>query len=349
MMTHSVAIVKSDFHENHSGSWGNEWINLCRELNLNHEVVDWRKFGAFDILKRCDLVLWHFSHYSADEMKFARPILTALRAGGTRVFPDLPDSLHFDDKIAQAYLLDALGIPTPKNQVFHSLSSLNEWSLREGKYPIVAKLRTGSGSANVVLIRSERELKNYGAKMFGAGLSGRPNTLLKVSSNLASAANWSEVIKRAKRAPEFLFTWQQASKLPRESGYVYLQDFISDVVNDLKVVVVGDRLSFIGRHVRSGDFRASGGGSLFYDRDLVTPQVIQVAFDAAEKLGSDCTGLDIVVNPKDGQPLVLEVSYGFSHSALMQAQGYFDRAGRWHDKPLNAPRYLLEKLIGTLG
>jgi hypothetical protein len=53
----------------------------------------------------------------------------------------------------------------------------------------------------------------------------------------------------------------------------------------------------------------------------------------------------MVVDSRTGQPLILEVSYGFSHEALLRAGGYFDRSGAWHDVPLNAPRAVLDRML----
>lgn len=51
-------------------------------------------------------------------MLFARSVLSAAKEAGLHVFPDFADAGHFDDKIAQAYLLEAIEAPTPKNYVF---------------------------------------------------------------------------------------------------------------------------------------------------------------------------------------------------------------------------------------
>lgn len=341
----SVAVVKSDFHDNHSSSWGHEWLDACAEQEVAHELVDWRAMGALDRLAQHDIVLWHFSHYSAEEMKFARPILSALKAAGCTVFPNIGDSEYFDDKISQAYLLQRLGLPTPKNYPLHSPQAVESWIQSVGTYPVVGKLRAGSGSANVILIKTADQLRRYAKRMFGRGFRSRPNALFKVRSNLASSRSFAEIVKRAKRAPEFLFSWRNASRLGRESGYVYLQEFIPGVDHDLKIVVVGEQLSYICRAVRKGDFRASGGGELFYDRSLITPALIEAAFEASAALGSDCTGFDMLIDPRTQRPVILEVSYSFSHSALLRAAGHYDRSGTWHDTPLNAPRALLQRMM----
>lgn len=340
----SLAVVKSDFHDHHSTSWGKEWIRACEEHGVDFELVDWRSFDAFEIMRRHGIVLWHFSHYSRGEMEFARPILSALEACGCRVFPGPAESAHFDDKVSQAYLLRALGIPSPRNYPLHSLSSVETWIRDYGAFPIVAKLKSGSGSNNVVLIRSARQLRRYAERMFGSGISSRPSLAYKMRSNVASSRSITMLISRARRAPEFLFSLRNAKELARERGYVYLQEFVPGLTHDLKIVVVGDKLGYIGRQVRGGDFRASGSGGLHYDVGLVNKKVIDVAFDAADKLNTVCMGFDIVVN-HEGEPLILELSYGFSHLAVLNAQGHFDRDGVWHESPLNAPREIVSYLV----
>lgn len=341
----SIAVVKSDFHGKHSTSWSNTWLAYCVEAGLPHNLVDWRALNAFEDLAKHDIVVWHYSHYSQDEMLFARNILLALKAAGCRVFPDVGDSDHFDDKVAQAYLLMGLGLGTPKNYPMHSEASIEQWINEVGVFPVVAKLRAGSGASNVQLIQNAGELRAYSKRMFGKGFDSKPSAVFKIKSNMASTRSVGEFFRRLKRAPEFFFSRHSASSRARERGYVYLQEFVPGVDHDLKVVVVGDQLSFVARSVRKGDFRASGGGALFYDRALVDQSMIDAAFHAADALRSDCTGFDMIIDPRTGEPVILEVSYGFSHTAQLGLAGHYDRQGNWHDEPLNAPRALLEHLV----
>lgn len=345
MNTPSVAVVNSDFHGKHSTSWSNVWLEYCVQEGVPHTLVDWRALNAFDEMLKHDVVVWHYSHYSEDEMRFARNMLSALKAAGLRVFPDAGDADHFDDKVAQAYLLKGLGLSTPENYPLHSESAVEQWIADIGIFPVVAKLRAGSGASNVQLLRNAAELRAYSKKMFGEGFDSKPSAVFKIRSNIASTSSAREFLHRLKRAPEFFFSRRSAGARPREYGYVYLQEFVPGVDHDLKVVVVGDQLSFVARWVRAGDFRASGGGTLFYDRSLLNREMIDAAFRAAHAIGSDCTGFDMITDPRSGRPVILEVSYGFSHSAQLGLNGHYDRNGEWHDEPLDAPRTLLKRLL----
>ena len=146
----SVAIVKSDFHDKHSSSWGTIWVEYCQENQIEHELIDWRTLNAFDTLVSHDVVLWHYSHYSEQEMKFAAGLLQALKAAGCRVFPDFADSYHFDDKVIQSYMLKALGLNSPANSV-HGQEAIDDWIAQMENF--CCQKFDGSGANNVRLIR----------------------------------------------------------------------------------------------------------------------------------------------------------------------------------------------------
>lgn len=278
----------------------------------------------------------------------ARDILYTMETAGKKVFPSFRDAWHFDDKLAGTYFLERVNAPIPDSFYYYSPESV-EKAIQQNdlKFPIVAKLRNGSGSHNVQLINNSSELVNYSKKMFGPGINSAPSLLFKTTSNVKTAQNFKTFIARAKRIPEFLRSMSNAQKFNRERGYVFLQEFIENNGYDLKIVVIGDKLSFICRSVRKGDFRASGGGSLFFDKKLVPGNVIKSAFETSDQLGFQCMGYDYVVDKNTNEGKIVEISYGFSHQALLLAEGYFDRAGEWHSEPLNAPVEILKNLMAT--
>ena len=292
----------------------------------------------FKISANCPVTLF-------STMIFARSFLNALELKGVKVFPGFAENWHFDDKIAQAMLFEALDIPSPKNTLLFSKEAVESWIKQHGVFPIISKLRAGSGSQNVTLVQNETELRKIAAKMFGSGAAPKPTLIYKAVSNFKYARSWSEIWKRAKRAPEFFYSRKMADKLPTEKNYVYLQDFITCAGYDIRIVVLNNKLSFWGRHIRQGDFRASGGGDLFFDKEIISAEIIKVAFDAADKLGALCIGMDFVVDKATGQPFIIEMSYGFPFASLIKSGGYFDRQGNWHDEPLNAPAEILTTLI----
>lgn len=330
----------------HSTLWNNPWEEYLKDNNICYDKIDLFGVDAIDTLKNYDVLLWHFGNYVYQDMLEARSILYSAKMLGLKVFPDFNDSWHFDDKVAEMYALQAVGAPIPNSQVYYSMNNLKT-ALTDNKieFPIVAKLRTGSGSHNVKLIRNEYQLLRYARRMFGRGYSPAPSLFYKTSSNIRSSHNKATFISKLKRAPEFLRTLRGAKQFPNEKGYVYLQEFIPSDGYDMKVVVVGDKLSGLYRPIRSHDFRASGGGEVLYNKEYFKENIIRSAFAAADALGLKCVGFDYVVDTRTGEGKIVEMSYGFSHTAVMGMNGWFDRDCKWHDGALNAPQELLKNML----
>lgn len=339
-----VAILQEENAKIHSTSWSKPWIDYCVKNKIEYKVCNPYKNNINKELLNFDIILWHYSNYSFKDMLIAKNILFTMEKLDKNVFPSINDSWHFDDKLAETYLLEAIDAPIPNSHYFYSLDDV-ENNIESLNFPIIAKLRNGSGSHNVKLLETKTELLKYSKAMFTTGISSAPSLLYKASSNIRSSKSVKTFINRAKRIPEFLRSLSNAKKFNMEKGYVYLQDYIENDGFDLKVVVIGDKLSFIGRNIRKGEFRASGGGDVFYNKELVSKNVIKSAFETSDKLGFNCMGYDYVVDNKTGEGIIIEISYGFSHEALLQAGGYFDRQSNWYNEPLNAPEEILRNLL----
>jgi glutathione synthase/RimK-type ligase-like ATP-grasp enzyme len=341
-----VAINRNDKIFHHSGLWTQCWIDYCIEKNIQFEIVNSYNPDIMNELKSFDCLFWHIGNYVLQDMMIGRSILNSAARTGMKTFPDFNTSWHFDDKIAETYLLQSVSAPIPDSWMFYLIDDCLEWIEKQAKFPLIAKLRCGSGSNNVTLLKNKSDAKKYAKRMFGEGFDPFPNIFFKTKSQLSSATSWEIILKRIKRIPEFLHTLSRAKKFPKEHGYVFLQEFIPNSGFDLKVVVIGDKLSFIGRNIRKGDYRASGGGDLFFDRSLITRNIIESAFSTSDKLNFQCMGYDYVVDKSTGVGKIIEMSYGFSHTSLLQANGYFDRQGTWYNEPLNAPEEIIKNLIG---
>lgn len=341
-----IAILYDENRTLHSTNWSVSWMEFCEVNRLDYKIINPFINNIFKNLKDFDIVLWHFSHFNPTEMLMARDILYSLSSIGKLVFPNYNEVWHFDDKLAESYLLECVDAPIPSFYSYYKIECINKAiKNREFDFPIIAKLRRGSGSHNVKMIRDERQLLRYSKKMFTGGFEVAPSLFFKAKSNIKSAHSIQTFIERFKRIPEFLRIYSTAKKLDREKGYVYLQEMVENDGYDLKIVVVGDKLSYVGRPVRAGDFRASGGGSLFYDRKKIPENVLDSAFETSKKLGFQCMGYDYVIDKTTGEGKIVEISYGFSHKAILGAQGYYDRTKKWHDTPINVPKEILNNLI----
>lgn len=340
-----IAICKNDNIFKHSTSWKPEWVAYCEEHQISYEFFNPYHYDAVEQMGRYSAVLWAYSNYAIADLMEARNLLEVAERKGIPVFPDRHTGWHFDDKIAETYALQGVGASMPQNWVFYELDVCLQWLKDKAQYPIIGKLRCGSGASNVKKLNNFKSAKKYAKRMFAKGFDPSPSLLYKSYSKIQSTKNWKTFVSRFKRIPEFLATRRSAKKMPVEKGYCYFQEMIPNDGFDIKVVVVGDKLSFLNRSVRKGDFRASGGGSIAHDKALVTQQIIDSAFHAADKLELQCVGFDYVVDNHTGEGKIIEMCYGFDHQAIMEANGYFDRAGTWHEEALNVPVEVLCALL----
>lgn len=332
----------------HTTNWSPRWKEYCREKGLDVDVFDLQKTeDAINRIKDYDIIFWHFNQYNLAEMLESRCILYAAKNMGIKTFPAYEEAWHFDDKVAEMYALQAVGAPIPHSEVYYDYELIKE-AANSGRinFPIVAKLRTGSGSHNVKLIKNKRQLLRYARKMLlGNGFNPAPSLFYKASSNIRSSHNKATFMSKARRIPEFLRTLKGAKKFPNEKGYVYLQEFIPNDNYDMKVVVVNGKCAGFCRPVRSHDFRASGGGELNYDNSKLTREVITSAFQTAERLNLRCVGFDYVIDKRDNTPKIIEMSYGFLSSALTNVGGYYDKEYNWHDGGIVVEDEIVESIL----
>lgn len=345
-----VAIHKDSKNAVHSTNWVFPWEEYCKGNGIDYELVDLLRCDPITVLSDFDVLLWHFGQYNHAEMLEARSILFAAKKMGLQVFPDFNDAWHFDDKVAEMYILKAVEAPIPKSEVYYDKDVLKT-DIENGKisFPVVGKLRTGSGSHNVKLLKTKQELLRYASKMFSGGFNPAPSLLYKTTSNIRSSHSKDQFMSKLKRAPEFLRTLAGARHFPHEKDYVYLQQFIPNDGYDMKIVVVGDKCCGFYRPVRTHDFRASGGGEIHYDKDRLTKGIIDSAFRVADALGVQCIGFDYVVNNETGEGVIVEMSYGFLHTAVLNARGYYDRNCKWHNEPFNPPYDILHNILNGNG
>jgi hypothetical protein len=314
---------------NSPGTFSDRWLETCRQRSLPFKLVDCL---ASDVIQQCSglsAVLWHWSHNQISELLVARQVLTALRAKGLLVFPTVESSWHYDDKIAQKYLLEAIGAPLIPTWLFLDPQQAQNWIAR-ATWPKVFKLRCGAGSNNVSLVNSRHQAQALCAKAFGPGFATQPGYLHDLKRRSLNAKNWTARLQKLRRAPRsFLEVWQRRRTLPRQRSYVYFQEFLPGNDFDTRITVIGNRAFGFRRLNRAGDFRASGSGRLLLSPDAVDPRAVQIAFAVAQRLASRSMAFDFLQDP-EGKPRITEISYCYVATAVHECPGHWDPQLNWH-------------------
>lgn len=314
------------------GTFSDRWIAYCDETGINYKLVDCYKSDIIQQLSDCDALMWHFNHKGPKDSKFAKQLLFSVQTSGKKVFPDYNTVWHFDDKVGQKYLLEALGAPLAPTYVFYTKKNALEWA-NQTSYPKVFKLRTGAGSDNVKLVKTKKKAFKLIKKAFGEGFKqyeawGNLKERYR-KYRLGKTTLW-DVVKGIIR---LAYTTEYSRVTGREKGYVYFQDYISGNDHDIRVVVIGNKAFAIKRMIRTNDFRASGSGNILYNKVLINEKIVKLSFIIAEKLKTQCVAFDFV--HLDNKPLIVEISYGFAPVGYDPCPGYWDKDLTWHEGTFN--------------
>jgi len=329
------------------GGFSARWIEEIKRRGLNLRIVDCYKNTILDDLSGCDALLWHWDHSRPKDLLVASHIIRAVEMKGLKVFPDIASCWHFDDKIAQKYLLEAINAPLAPTHVFFEMQEALEWA-HTAKWPKVFKLKRGAGSTNVRLIKDSAEARRLIRKAFGKGFKAYGTPLTDLSLRLQTAQRTRGIFKSTLRLPRFLMNLSKRNSLaPREKGYVYFQDFMPNNTGDTRVTVIGRRAFAFTRRVRPGDFRASGSGTVEYVQSKIDPECVRIAVEATKRMKGQSAAFDFVQD-EEGRPAILEVSYCYVDKAVYNCPGHWDDRLVWHEGHVWPEDAILDDLLASL-
>jgi hypothetical protein len=331
------------------GSFSDQWITYCEENNIPYKIVNCYDSDIVNQVKDSNGLMWHWSHSNVKENLFARQLIYSLEYNNLPVFPNSNTCWHFDDKIAQKYLLEAIEAPLITTHIFYDKESAIKWS-QETTYPIVFKLRNGAGSINVKLINNIKESKKIIYQAFGIGFNLISNTE-KVKDRLGKwIQNKNMNSFRAFIRGLALFVFPRLDlnyKLSnKEKGYVYFQEFIPNNKSDIRVIIIGDKAIGIRRGVRQNDFKASGSGIISYLKDEIPNECIKIAFEINQKLRTQSIAFDFIKSSSGFK--IIEISYGFSQKAYYKCPGYWDQNLNWHQKVIKPEDLIIESFLRSI-
>ncbi len=306
------------------------WIERCEAEGLSYRRVDCHDTAILRQLEGVDGLLWRWLHHIPEDQLIARQVIAAAERMGILVFPDSLTSWHFDDKIVQKYLLEAVAAPLIPTYVFVDREKAMDW-IASAEFPKVFKLRCGAGSCNVQLVKTRQEAIRICRRMFGKGRPYGDSYFGDFRKKVRVTRDFRHFVEKLKRAPGILAnSFRSRARLPLQQGYVYFQDFMAGNAEDIRVTVIGNRAFGFQRKNRPGDFRASGSGTLLYDAQRIDPRCVRAAFAVAEKLDAASMAFDFLID-KDGQPKIGEISYTFAAGAIHDCPGHWDRAMNWQE------------------
>jgi len=337
-----IAIHKSS----RKGYFSEQWILYCSTNQIPFKIVNCYDTDIIRQLDDCDALMWHFSHADEKDFLFAKQMIKAVEEKGLITFPNYQSCWHFDDKIAQKYLFDALHIPTPDSRVFYRKEHALNWIVNES-FPKVFKLRSGASSGNVVLVTGKNQAVALIKKTFARGYrqfdrkTGVKDSLSILMSGKGSILQFAKSIGKV-----FVHSKYEKTK-GRERGYVYFQEFLPANDHDIRVIVIGEKAFAIKRLVRKNDFRASGSGNIIYKKDEIDQDCVSNAFEYSKRIEANCLTFDFIYDA-GRNPLVVEISFGFSPKAYYACDGYWDSQMNWHPGNYMQEEWMVDLIVEQL-
>jgi glutathione synthase/RimK-type ligase-like ATP-grasp enzyme len=331
---------------NTKGSFSERWIDYCKAKGIPFKLVNCYQNDILNQLNDCDALMWHFHHASPKDFLFAKQLLYSVQASGKAVFPDAETMWHFDDKVGQKYLLEAIDAPLVPSYVFYMKEDALAWC-EETNFPKVFKLRGGAGSQNVKLVKTKADARKLIKQAFGRGFSqyaAWSNLKERIRKFKNGQASFVDVFKGIIRLG---YTTKFSLVSGKERGYIYFQDFIPGNDSDIRVVVIDHKAFAIKRMTRENDFRASGSGTIVYEKALFDEEIIRLSLDLSDKLKSQCVAFDFVYDTKD--PQLVEISYGFTPEGYDPCPGYWDRDLNWHEGKFNPYGWMVDSILKIKG
>lgn len=299
------------------------WIEYCKQNNINYILVDVYKTNIIDKIvdEGVTHFMWHINHASSTDLMLYPYLMNSLDTRGIKTFPNFNTRWHFDDKVAQKYLLESINAPLVPSYVFYSEAEALS-HLKTISFPIVTKLKRGAGATNVKLLKSFEEAEEYVKTMFSTGINPNAGALGNLDQKLRIAKQIKNPIHLIKKTYGFLVKNRREQKIGNyEKGYFYYQKFMPENDFDTRVIIVGDKAVAFKRINRENDFRASGSGkSSFEDIDV---EMIRIAFETSKKINAQSLAYDFIYD-EDKKPKIIEVCFGFGTTISSTVPFYWD-------------------------
>ncbi len=333
---------------NRSDSFSEKWIEYCDENLIEYKIVNCYDSDIVDQLHDCEGLMWHWSHRDLKAHLFARQLTYALEEKGIKVFPNSNTCWHFNDKVGQKYLLEAIDAPLVPSYVFYSKKEALDWA-EKTEYPKVFKTRSGAGSLNVELLHSRKDASKIIKKSFGKGIPGHnkhgrfKESLWKLRRDQSPKA-----IGRVLKYLGLLFL--PSSLQPDhliEKNYVYFQDFIPECDCDYRLKIAYNKCWGRIRYVRDNDFRASGSGKYNSNPNNMPPSLVRLAFQIKSQLKLQSVAFDFVID-KNGNHFLIELSYAYGTNPEEFEIGYWDQDLAFHKGKFNPYSWMVKGFLNEI-
>lgn len=323
-----------------------KWIEYCDKFNINYKLIDVYANDVVNQLNDCDAFMWHYNHLDKRDHQVAKRLLTAIEHSGKICFPSIYENWHYDDKVGQKYLLEAIGAPLIPSYVFYDENDAMLWA-KTATWPKIFKLTGGAGSSNVKLVQNQKEAKRLIKKSFEQGHSIYNQRKYFFEETMSKYRTNKSIWSLIKSFRHLLKPTNKELVDHIEKDYVYFQEFMPRNDYDSRIIVINQNKVFgYKRFNRKNDFRASGSGNFeHYNPENVDKKVLEIALQVSKRLKMNSVAYDFIYD-KNNQPTIIEITFAFGFQGASKAPGFWDEELNWHNGVLDSFQYwMVDKVI----
>ncbi len=295
--------------------------------NIKHVRLNLNTPDFWEQVSQLDLFIYWWGHAYNERQVGLTIIPIVENEMGITCLPNTRTCWLYDDKIKEYYLLRRHGFPIIQSWIFWDQKQALNW-LKRASLPVVFKLRSGAGSANVVFVDNKLLGKKLIRKMFRSGMKSGSvpwgTTRWKDFSLKLAIRKWGGSVVRTINRGSTLPGWEL------HKNYVLFQKFLPNNDYDTRVTVIGDRAFTFRRLNRPNDFRSSGSGRIDYDLDKIDMKFITKAFEVSKAMNFQSMAYDFLYDEK-GDVAFCEISYTYLDTAVYDCTGYWDSSANWHE------------------
>jgi glutathione synthase/RimK-type ligase-like ATP-grasp enzyme len=313
-------------------SYSERWTVFLEKRGIGVSQLNLLADDALAQAGKCDGVMWRWAHNPRDKQSASRILYTIEHFLGIPVYPQSRTSWHFDEKVAQFYILQAIKAPIPQTWLFWNRDEALCWA-HNAPYPVVFKLSVGAGSANVIPVKSKEHAIKLINRAFRHGFFPYKMNAYRHPLMPKSMPELKSLVRRSAEGLRYALLDDYPMLHPLfwkpEYGYLYFQEFLPGNAFDTRVATIGKRAFGFRRLNRLGDFRASGSGLIEYERQKIDICCVEIAFRISSQCGFQTMAYDFLY--RKNEPVITEMSYAYADSAVHNCPGYWDDALNWHD------------------
>ena len=328
------------------GSYSELWIEYCKQHIIQYKIVDAYANNILEQIADCDTFMWHHHLYQYKDYLFAKQLIYVIeKQMGKICYPNYDTCWHYDDKIGQKYLLEAIDAPLIPTYIFYTRDEALEW-IRHTTFPKVFKLRSGSGSKNVQLVKDAKQAKELVEKSFNRGFQ-KNSHLIRVVQRWKQYRKGNCTFKWFLKGIVTHYSYKERFN-KEEIGYVYFQDYIPNNNFDIRVFVIGNRAVAKKRMNRANDFRASGSGNLIFDKEQIDLEFVKTAFYLNRELKMQSAAFDFLQS-QNGTVVLSEISYCCGIETNKDYPGYWTEDLQWYEcRNINICDWIIEDVISKI-